>query len=117
MKIVVTGGRGFIGSSVCAWGAEAGHQMIPFDSSDGYDVREPSQLPVADAVIHLAGVLGTSELFDAPHTAVDVNVHGTLNVLEWCKLHDARYGGITMPPVFPSVYTATKIWADRLATG
>jgi UDP-glucose 4-epimerase len=39
-----------------------------------------------------------------------------LNVLEACRLHGAGYVGITMPPVFPSVYTATKVAATRLAS-
>jgi UDP-glucose 4-epimerase len=116
MKIVVTGGRGFIGGAVCAWGAGLGHQMIPYDRSDGFDVRTPAFVPRSDAIIHLAGILGTSELFDQPYEAVDVNVNGPISMLQVCEGTGARFVGITMPPVFPSVYTATKICADRFAT-
>jgi UDP-glucose 4-epimerase len=45
-----------------------------------------------------------------------VNVTGTLNVLEACRLWGAGFVGITMPQVFPSIYTATKIAATRLAS-
>lgn len=69
-----------------------------------------------DVVVHLAGVLGTDELFDAVRVAVDVNVHGTVNVLEACLEVDAGYVGISMLPVFPSIYTATKVCAHRLAS-
>jgi UDP-glucose 4-epimerase len=47
---------------------------------------------------------------------VNVNVNGALHILEWCRAHQAHYVGITMPAVFPSIYTATKVAADRLAT-
>ena len=70
----------------------------------------------ADAVIHLAGVLGTAELFDRVPEAVDINISGTVNVLDACRDTDAAYVGITMPDVFPSVYTATKVCATRLAS-
>ena len=69
----------------------------------------------ADSVIHLAGVLGTHELFDAPAEAVRVNVLGSLNVMQWCLNNHAQYTGILMPDVFPSIYTATKVAAKRLA--
>jgi UDP-glucose 4-epimerase len=61
-------------------------------------------------------MLGTAELFDTAESAVSVNVTGTLRILQWCVDHGAGYVGITMPPVFPSIYTATKICASRLAT-
>jgi UDP-glucose 4-epimerase len=117
VKIAVTGGMGFIGQAVMKAAASENHTVWAFDRSVGHDVMGPlSLLEGADTVIHLAGMLGTSELFDDPHSAVNVNIHGTLNVLEWCHKNNANYVGITMPPVFPSVYTATKVCADRLAT-
>ncbi len=45
-----------------------------------------------------------------------VNVIGTLRILEHCAANGISYVGITMPPVFPSVYTATKMCSDRLTT-
>jgi len=120
VKIAVTGGSGFIGSATIEAAVARGHEAWPVDRVDGYDVQLKGSLGLglrdADAVIHLAGLLGTSELFDTPHEAVDINIHGTLNVLQWCRENSAAYVGITMPPVFPSVYTATKVCAQRLAT-
>jgi UDP-glucose 4-epimerase len=117
MRIAITGGNGFIGRAAIAAATRTGHVAWSFDTLHGGDVLgDLSGLGDADTVIHLAGVLGTAELFDDPHRAVDVNVHGALRVLEWCRDHGARYVGITMPPVFPSVYTATKLAADRLAS-
>lgn len=119
MKIAVTGGGGFIGGAVMLAGEAMGHTMFAFDRTDGNDVLgRLSSLHEfkPDTVIHLAGVLGTHELFDRPEHAVEVNVIGTLRVLQFCRDVSAGYVGITMPPVFPSVYTATKVCTDRLAT-
>lgn len=117
MRIAVTGGSGFIGKATIAAATRAGHVSWAFDRRYGQDVMgDLSHLRNADAVIHLAGVLGTAELFDKPETAVQTNVTGTIRILEWCRRHHATYVGITMPDAFPSIYTATKIAAARLAT-
>lgn len=122
MKIAITGGSGFIGRYVVQHAEAAGHDVRVIDHQGGIriDIRDMIDLEVAlagaDHVIHLAGVLGTHELFDNPRLAVEVNVSGTLNVLEWCRHNRAGYTGILMPDVFPSIYTATKVAAARLAT-
>jgi UDP-glucose 4-epimerase len=116
-RIAVTGGAGFIGKAVTDAAARAGHEVWPFDRAFGGDILgDLSGMRGADTVIHLAGVLGTAELFDDPDRAIDINVKGTLRVLQWCRDNRATFTGITLPPVFPSVYTATKMAADRLAT-
>ncbi len=117
MRIAVTGGSGFLGQATIAAAEGAGHTAWSFDRAHGNDILGSLEaLGGADTVIHLAGMLGTSELFDAPEAAVHANVIGALRVLRWCEDNGAAYVGITMPPVFPSVYTATKVCADRLAT-
>lgn len=117
MKIAVTGGSGFIGQATIAAAEAAGHEAWSFDRAHGNDILgDLTALRGADVVIHLAGMLGTSELFDAPEAAVHANVIGTLRILRWCQDHGAGYVGVGMPPAFPSVYTATKVCATRLAT-
>jgi len=117
MKIAITGGRGFIGSATVMMAENYGHEVIHFDRTDGNDVLgDLSSLQGANAVIHLAGVLGTSELFETAEEAIDINVKGTLRILEWCRYNDANYVGVTLPPVFRSVYTATKMCADAFTT-
>lgn len=115
MRVAVTGGAGFLGAAVCSELEIRGHEYRILDRPE-YDIRERFELrmlqaPRPEAVIHLAGMLGTHELFDAPHDAIATNIGGTVNVLEAAKIAGAKYVGVTMPAVFPSVYTATKIAA------
>src|SRR5512139_71270 len=117
MKIAVTGGSGFLGKAAINAARADGHEAWSFDWANGNNVLgDLGALSGADAVIHLAGMLGTSELFDQAEAAVQANVVGTLRILQWCRGNGASYVGISMPDVFPSVYTATKICAARLAT-
>lgn len=117
-RVAVTGASGFIGAAT-AWSLrDHGHVVVPIDRRLGHDVRSAdlvAMLDGCDAVIHLAGVLGTSELFDQVEHAVDVNVNGTLRVLRACEKTGASYVGITMPDCWPSVYQATKLCGTRLA--
>ena len=117
MRVLVSGGAGFIGAYVTQALAAAGHEAVVFDRP--LDVRSAADLASmgqADAVIHLSGRLGTAELFDQFDEAVDVNVKGTQRVLEYCRANDACYVGITMPDVWANVYQATKRCARVLAT-
>jgi UDP-glucose 4-epimerase len=117
MKIVITGGKGFIGSAVADAAEAAGHEVGFFDRRNGNDIMGPlDALDGAEAVIHLAGVLGTMELFDDVQQAIDVNITGSYRVMNWCLEHDAQYVGVLVPDVFPSIYCATKMATARLAT-
>jgi UDP-glucose 4-epimerase len=119
-RVVVTGGAGFVGRALVPKLEAAGFDVTVLDRSVAYDIRDRmacvQTIRGAWSVIHLAGVLGTDELFDAVHDAIHINVNGTVNVLDACVEAGARYVGISMPPVFPSVYTATKVCAQRLAS-
>lgn len=107
MRLLVTGGHGFIGSHVLVQLVDDGHDVACFD------VRGPSAVaePVADRVEFLQGdVTDAADVFDAvarfeparivhlasllgrpsqrePRRAFSVNVDGTLNVLEAADTH------------------------------
>lgn len=120
MKIAITGGEGFIGTPTRRHAQMLGHVVFSLDRALSFDVLRQSDwdgLEHVDVVIHLAGMLGTAELFDSPHMAVRANVDGTLNALRWCAKSGAGYVGITMPDSsWANVYQATKLCAMRLAS-
>jgi UDP-glucose 4-epimerase len=116
----ITGGAGFVGQAVQRALADRGlGPAYIYDRASGGDINHLTlahDLGGASTLIHLAGILGTAELFHTPQAAIDINVSGTLRALQWCEAHGAAYVGLTLPYLFPSVYTATKQAADLLAT-
>ena len=106
MKIVITGGAGFIGSQLGYYFHKLGNDVYlldnmsygkednlyvngaPFGKFINFDVRDPkllNHLDGADVVIHLAGIAPLPECQINPSSAYDNNVIGTLNVLESCR--------------------------------
>jgi len=101
MKILITGGAGFIGSYVVEKCIERGHEPIIFDhyNRGNYpcpvilgDVRDDVAVTEAmahvDAWIHLAAVLGTQETIDNPRPAAQSNLMGGLNMLAAAKQYN-----------------------------
>ena len=85
MRVLVTGSSGFIGAHVCAELTRRGHEPVPFDRP-ALDIRFAGDvghaLHGAGAVINLAGMLGTPELFGSERAAAEVNILGALNVYD-----------------------------------
>lgn len=90
MKVLVTGGNGFIGRHVCRALRRRGATPITFDRTKDADflgdVRDRGSVFEAvynvDGVIHLAAVLGTQETFNRTSEVAENNILGSLNVFD-----------------------------------
>ncbi len=108
MKLLVTGGAGFIGSAVVRLAVARGHDVVNLDaltyaaclenltgvaddphySFEQADIRDRAALDrifarhAPDAVMHLAAESHVDRSIDAPATFIDTNVMGTFHLLE-----------------------------------
>jgi UDP-glucose 4-epimerase len=101
MKVLVTGGSGFIGTELC--------NLLKNKENDvtSFDVRKSNIVPTIngdicninhlkkatkgfDAVFHFAALLGVKRTEQNPLKTIEVNLMGTKNVLEACRLNDIK---------------------------
>lgn len=109
MKILITGGAGFIGSNVADAYINAGHEVVILDNlftgkreninpkARFYlmDVRSPEVAKVfehekPDVVNHHAAQMSVPASVEDPMFDADVNVRGFLNVLEAARKNDTK---------------------------
>lgn len=109
MRVLVTGGAGFIGSHIVDHLLEEGHDVSVVDNlSSGKEDRIPAQvtfyrtglrdaaLPQAisdfrpECVVHQAAQVNVSRSVEDPFCDADTNVLGTLHLLEQCRRFDVR---------------------------
>lgn len=88
MKILVTGGEGFIGSHLVGRLRQKNYQVVIFDKKTGQDVNDFKQLKQVfsdnkfDVAVHLAAQAGVRRSFAEPELYERTNVLGTINLLE-----------------------------------
>jgi dTDP-glucose 4,6-dehydratase len=118
MKLLVTGGAGFIGSAVVRRAIAQGHRVVNLDAltyaaclenvasvadSPAYaferaDIRDRAALDRIfaahdpDAVMHLAAESHVDRSIDGPATFIETNVMGTFHMLEATRAHWVRKG-------------------------
>lgn len=112
MRVLITGGAGFIGSYLTERYLELGHDVVVLDNMSGstllnikhlqenidylekLDIRVgdinnapfiESLIEECDIVLHLAAATGLRKILREPFTCINTNVSGTLNVLELCS--------------------------------
>ena len=101
MKIIITGGSGFIGSCL-AMQLKQEHDVTIFDVKKNVsdinfikgDVTNlenvKNSIVNCDLVIHLAAALGVVNVEKDPVQTLDINLGGTKNVLEACKANNIK---------------------------
>ncbi len=118
MKLLVTGGAGFIGSAVVRQAVAQGHEVVNLDAltyaanlanvasvagSNLYtfeqaDIRDRARLDRVlddhrpDAIMHLAAESHVDRSIDSPADFIETNVTGTFNLLEASRTYWTRRG-------------------------
>jgi UDP-glucose 4-epimerase len=110
MKVLITGGGGFLGSHLGDGLLAAGHEVVALDISPDLKVRHnfghpafryvkgsvfdadllESLVAKSDLVYHLAAVVGVEHYVEDPFHVLNVNVNGTQNVLKYAHRYDRR---------------------------
>ena len=119
MKILVTGGAGFIGSAVVRTAIARGYSIVNLDALNyaanlanvapvadnprysfvQADIRDRAALDEAfathrpDIVLHLAAESHVDRSIDGPADFIDTNITGTFNMLEAARNTGRRRGG------------------------
>jgi UDP-glucose 4-epimerase len=84
-RVLVTGASGFIGAALLPALGRAGHQVATYDVGEGDISRDPLELNGVEHVFHLAAKTFIPDSWRDPFSYYQVNVMGTLNVLEACR--------------------------------
>ena len=141
MKILVTGGAGFIGSAVVRRAIANGHEVVNVDAltyaaclenvaavsdSSGYvfehaDIRDCDALNrifethKPDTVMHLAAESHVDRSIDGPKNFIETNICGTFNLLEVARKYWASQG---RPETFRFHHVSTdEVFGSLGATG
>jgi dTDP-glucose 4,6-dehydratase len=118
VKILITGGAGFIGSAVVRMAIDRGYQIVNLDALtyaacernicivkdnpryafEHADIRNPGALASVfarhqpDAVMHLAAESHVDRSIDGPGDFIETNIMGTYNLLDAARIYWMRQG-------------------------
>ena len=118
MRVLITGAAGFIGSHLAESLLERDHEVVGLDNFDPFysaavkkenldslasregfrfvegDIRDAALLDRLagegsfDAIVHLAARAGVRPSLELPELYVDINLNGTMVLLEWARRHE-----------------------------
>lgn len=97
MKVLVTGGAGFVGTNLCKRLVVDRHQVISIDNYNtglksnhiegveylDYDLRDLREFPEVDVVLHMAAIARIQPSFKNPVEYFTTNANATLNLVDW----------------------------------
>ena len=105
MKIVITGGSGFVGSHVADELSKSGHQVTIFDKKKSKWLRQDQKMCIgnilntkdleraikdADVVFNCAALADIDRALKEPVNTVKVNILGTVKALELCCKYNIK---------------------------
>src|SRR3989344_1684349 len=107
MKVLITGGLGFIGSNLAERCAQEGHKIVLLSGSDkkkgnikGFEYKVDlvlkditqidKEVKDMDYVFHLASIVHNRPVSADPLRETSVNCEGTLALLEACRKHNPQ---------------------------
>jgi len=98
MKVLVTGGAGFVGTNLCRALLERGYKVLSIDNYNtglksnhikgvkylNHDLRNLIEFPEVDVVFHMAAIARIQPSFENPKEYFTTNANATLNLVDWC---------------------------------
>ena len=127
MKFLITGAYGFVGTNLCKYLAEKGHEChaldIPAAKRDGvpyvsfYTWDELDKLPVVDAVVHLAGKAHDLKKVASEQSYFDINVGLTEKIFAAAKTTRFIYFSSSKADANGNAYGRSKLAAEQFLNG
>ena len=115
MKILVTGGAGFVGNGLVKKLMSLGHDVTSFDRTKYNGLRNNVNEVVGDLtdsyaidcyvkendyVFNIGGMLGTQETIDNPLPAIQTNIVGAINVFNSFSYTIDRFLNLILTNIF-----------------
>lgn len=104
MLIIITGGLGFLGSSLANKLCKLGYKIIILDKKKNFSNKFPKNIKIysgcditsidslskikinkPNIILHCAGQASAAKSFEIPRKDLDINIIGTFNIISWAK--------------------------------